>query len=57
MIKQSIRTLIKQGGALTITLPKEWVDNHGLKKGDQVKTVYRRTGELIIRVVKDDPII
>ena len=31
------RKLVKQGGsALTITLPKSWVDKYGLKAGDDI---------------------
>jgi antitoxin component of MazEF toxin-antitoxin module len=53
MIKQSIRTLIKQGGALTITVPKEWTDAHRLEKGDPVKIADGRNGKLVISVVKE----
>lgn len=32
------RKLIKQGiGALTITLPKDWISKHGLKAGDEIE--------------------
>jgi hypothetical protein len=50
---RNIRTLIKQGKALTITLPSKWVDLHCLKKGDMVKMKIDKAGNLVISVVKE----
>jgi len=56
MIKNQIRSLIHQGGGkygLNMSLPVEWIKEHGLNKGDQVKCT-EEDGKLIIEVIKDD---
>lgn len=38
--KSKTRRVIKSGKALIVTLPQEFVDNSGLKKGDTVGMTY-----------------
>ncbi|MFW9909741.1 MAG: PhoU domain-containing protein [Candidatus Thorarchaeota archaeon] len=38
----------KKGGSFLIILPKNWIDHHGLKKGDSVAVAEREDGCLII---------
>ncbi len=48
------RKLVKQGGsAITITLPKFWVDKYGLKPGDEIN-VEERGRELSIGTEKEE---
>ena len=48
------RKLVKQGGsAITITLPKSWVDKHGLKAGDEIN-VQERGRQLTIATQKEE---
>lgn len=41
------RTLRQQGGSLVFSIPREWVDKHGLKEGDEVGLV----GNSILKVI------
>lgn len=43
------RSLVQQGGGLTITLPATWIQANGLKKGDVVVIDENVDGALIIR--------
>lgn len=33
------RSLFTEGGSLAITIPKEWLDAHGLKEGDELALI------------------
>lgn len=47
------RKLVAQGGqrVFTISLPSEWIGNHGLKKGDQIRITEQGEG-LLIEAIK-----
>ena len=42
------RTVFEIGASSGITLPKEWVDRTGIKKGDKVLLGITRDGKLLI---------
>lgn len=47
------RKLFKVGeGGIAVTLPKAWINYHGLKPGDKVEIVV--SNELVIRIVGQD---
>lgn len=46
------KTIIKLGSSSGITLPKVWLDAHGIKKGDPVNVVYDNFDFLKIVPVK-----
>ena len=39
-VREDIRRVIKIGGSLAITIPKEYVEAHGLKPGAIVRILY-----------------
>jgi phosphate uptake regulator len=43
------RSLVQQGGGLTVSLPANWIQANGLKKGDFVRIDEDLTGGLVIK--------
>jgi antitoxin component of MazEF toxin-antitoxin module len=37
---KSIRKVNASGASLIISLPREWVEDHGIKKGDRLELVF-----------------
>jgi bifunctional DNA-binding transcriptional regulator/antitoxin component of YhaV-PrlF toxin-antitoxin module len=37
---KSVRKVTNAGASLIISLPKEWADEHGIKKGDKLELVF-----------------
>lgn len=46
------RKLVKQGGSLTLSLPKGWVRYNKLKPGDTVEGM--ANGDLIVRMMRQE---
>jgi len=54
MIKNQIRSLIHQGGGkygLNMSLPVEWIKQHGLCKGARVRCTETESGALLIEAI------
>lgn len=47
MVLKELRTLIKSGGSLAITLPKSWLDSMGLEAGDNIELEITRDALII----------
>ena len=53
-IKLGQRKLYKVNYSHTVTLPKIWVDNAGLKENDFVEFTMLEDGSLLVQAVKTD---
>ncbi|GAI86439.1 unnamed protein product, partial [marine sediment metagenome] len=56
---KDVRVLMKMGGSLAITIPQEYIEAHGLEKGDKMTVFYNDifhaepvTDEEILKKVK-----
>lgn len=54
MLKLGKRRIWAVNYSRAVTLPLIWVENMGLKRGDEVEMKMNTNGELILRAAKED---